>query len=232
MVIQYILTNSTENFLSLMTLSACASTLTASQFLLSKVLPEAGQSRRLTGRRGRIWWSFSFRYISADAGDLTLEWGTCRNWTWASRTERTADLITALGETPLFTPETATTEADVTSGTATAEADAATSQTAESTQADEPTAEPEAPAAAASSAAQPADAQPTPQAAAPSATNEAEQALPPEILAEIRRRGSDITVIGDSFDAPEMVIAKEGDEVTGVSALDNLVSIHAGERGG
>ena len=212
MVIQYILTNSTENFLA-NDPQRLRIYVDGEPVPFEQVLPEAGQSRRLTA--GEVEYGELFvPDISADAGDLTLEWELVEIGPGVTY-RANSDLITALGEAPLFTPETVTTEADVTSGTATAEADAATSQTAESTQAAELTAEPEAPA-----AAQPADTQPTPQAAAPSATNEAEQALPPEILAEIRRRGSDITVIGDSFDAPEMVIAKEGDEVTGVSALD------------
>ena len=187
MVVQYVLTNGTQNLLAhdpqRLRVYADGETVPFEQ-----VLPAAGRSRRLPA--GEVEYGEIFvPNVSADVSDLILEWELVEIGPGITY-RADSDLITALSEAPLFTPQTAA-----------AEQDAATPPGVISPQSAEPAAETEAPEAA------PSNVQPTTQAATPSTTDEAEQLLPPEILAEIRRRGSDITVIGGSFDEPEMNIA-------------------------
>ncbi len=213
MVVQYVLTNGTQNLLAhdpqRLRIYADGETVPFEQ-----VLPAAGQSRRLPA--GEVEYGEIFvPNVSANVSDLILEWELVEIGPGITY-RADSNLITSLSEAPLFTPRIAV-----------AEQDAATPPQATPSQSAEPTAEPEAPAAAPSAA--PSDAQPTTQAATPSTADEAEQLLPPEILAEIRRRGSDITVIGGSFDEPEMNIAEEGAEVTGVSELGTW-SLYTRER--
>ena len=196
MVIQYILANNTENLLANdpQRLRIYADGVAVP---FERTLPEAGQAGRL--QAGEIEYGEVFvPNISANASDLRLEWELVEIGPGITY-QASSDLLSVLGEELLFTPETAT-----------AGVDAATPP-----QAAEPTTEREAPAASAP------DAEPTSQAAGTSAAGESEQSLPPEVLAELRARGSDITVVGFPFDEPgETIISSEEAEENDVSLLN------------